>query len=81
MQEDLEILEKQLAVNNKRIKKLEEHKKSTELELKKLQSKKELEVLLETLKRIEKNLKIEYKMHEGIIKAMNSQEFNQHGNE
>ena len=49
-------------MDNGRIKRLEEHKK---LELKNPTSK-------ETMKRIERNLQIEYEKHDGIIKTMNS---------
>ena len=59
-------------VNNERIKKLEAHKKITESEMKNLDSSKDQWTILETMRRIEKNLKIEYELHEGIVKAINS---------
>ncbi len=70
--EDLDLLHKQLETNQKRIKKLKEHKKSTESELANNKSNKDQERLFETLKRIKHNLDIEYKTHEGINKAMNN---------
>ena len=72
MNEDLDLLEKQLEVNNERLKKLEEHKKSIEPELKNPKSEKDYERLLETMKRLDHNLQIEHKNHDGIIKAINS---------
>jgi len=72
MNEDLDLLEKQLEVNNKRLKKLEEHKESIEPELKNPKSKKDYERLLETIKRLDHNLQIEHKNNDGIIKAINS---------
>lgn len=72
VQDDLDLLKKQLEVNDKRLKKLEEHKKSIEPELKNPQSKEDCERLLETMKRLDRNLQIEYKQRDGIIKAMNS---------
>jgi hypothetical protein len=72
MSEDLDLLEKQLEVNNERLKKLEEHKKSIEPELKNPKSEKDYERLLETMKRLDHNLQIEHKNHDGIIKAINS---------
>ncbi len=72
MNEDLDLLEKQLEVNNERLKKLEEHKKSIEPEVKNPKSEKDYERLLETMKRLDHNLQIEHKNHEGIIKAINS---------
>ena len=71
-EEDLDLLDKQLMVNNERIEKLEEHKKITESEMKNLDSSNDQHVIMETMKRIEKNLKIEYELHEGIIKTINS---------
>ena len=73
-EEDLDLLEKQLKVNNERIRKLEEHKKITESELRTMNSEDRQQTVMETMKRIEKNLKIEYELHEGIIKALNSKE-------
>ena len=64
----LDLLDQELLVNNGRIKKLEEHKK---LEL---ENPKNPESHLETIKRIEKNLKIEYTKRDGIIKTMNSKD-------
>ena len=58
----LKLLEKEKRVNDKRIKKLEEHRKS---ELKNPTSE-------ETMKRIERNLQIEYEKCDGITKTMNS---------
>ncbi len=72
MNEDLDLLEKQLEVNNERLKKLEEHKKSIEPELKNPKSEKDFERLLETMKRLDHNLQIEHKNNDGIIKAINS---------
>jgi hypothetical protein len=72
VQDDLDLLKKQLEVNDKRLKKLEEHKKSIEPELKNPKSKKDYERLLETMKRLDRNLQIEYKQRDGITKAMNS---------
>jgi len=71
MDEDFELLEKELKVNDQRIKKLEEHKKSVEPELKNPKSGEDRERLLETMKRIEKNLQIEYRKRDGIINAIN----------
>ena len=70
--EHLELLEKQLDVNSKRIKKLEEHKKSSERELKNTKSGDN--VIVETLRRLDHNLEIEYNQRKGIIKAMNSKD-------
>ena len=70
--QDLDLLDKQLEVNDMRIKKLEEHKKSTKYELKNPKSKEDYERLSETMKRIDHNLKIEYAQHDGIIKAITS---------
>ncbi len=58
----LDLLDEEKRVNDARIKKLEEHKKS---ELKN-------PTLEETMKRIERNLQIEYKKRDGIIKTMYS---------
>jgi len=58
----LDLLDKEKIVNDGKIKRLEEHKRS---ELKNPTSK-------ETMKRIERNLQIEYEKHDGIIKMMNS---------
>jgi len=64
----LNLLDQELLVNIQRIKKLEEHKK---LELK---DPKNSETHLETIKRIEHNLQIEYKKRDGIVKTMNSKD-------
>ena len=71
MDEDFELLEKELKVNDQRIKKLEEHKKMVEPELKNPKSEEDNQRLLETMRRIEKNLQIEYKKRDGIINAIN----------
>ena len=71
MDKELDLLKKQLEVNDRRIKKLEEHKKSIEPGLKNPKSKKDYELLLETMTRLEHNLQIEYQNHDGIINAMN----------
>ena len=72
MTDNSDLLEKQLEVNNQRIKKLEQHKKSIEPELKNPKSEKDYERLKETMKRLEKNLQFEYKQHDKIIKAISS---------
>jgi len=64
----LDLLDEELIVNDQRIKKLEEHKKS-ELNNPKSQNS---ETSLETMKRIEHNLQLEYKKRDGIIKMINS---------
>mgnify|MGYP000356541710 CR=1 FL=1 len=64
----LDLLDQQLKVNEERINKLEEHKKY-ELENSKSENK---ETHLETMKRLEHNLQLEYKKRDGIIKTMNS---------
>ena len=64
----LDLLDQELLVNDARIKKLEEHKK---LEL---ENPKNPESHLETIKRIERNLEIEYKKRDGIIKTINSKD-------
>ena len=74
MTDDLDLLEKQLEVNNKRIKKLKEHKESLGPELKNTKSITDRKRLLETMKRLDYNLKIEYKQRDGIIAAMNSKD-------
>ena len=73
MTDDLELLKKQLEVNNERIKKLRKHKESVEFELKNLKSEKDHEMLQEMMKRLDRNLKIEYEQHERIIQAINSE--------
>ena len=73
MASNLNLLKKQLEVNNIRLKKLEEHKKSIEPELKNPKSEGDSKRLLEIMKRIDRNLQIEYKQRDGIIKAMNSE--------
>jgi len=72
MKDDLDLLKKQLEVNDERLKKLEEHKKSIEPELKNHKSESDYKRLLETMKRLDYNLQIEYKQRDGIIKAINS---------
>lgn len=64
----LDLLEQELVVNEQRIKKLEEHKNS---ELKNPKSTNP-KTRLETMKRIEHNLQLEYKKRDGIIKMINS---------
>jgi uncharacterized Zn finger protein (UPF0148 family) len=64
----LDLLDQQLKVNQKRINKLEEHKKH-ELENPKSENP---EIHLETIKRLEYNLQLEYKKRDGITKTMNS---------
>jgi hypothetical protein len=64
----LDLLSQQLKVNQKRIDKLEEHKKH-ELENPKSENP---ETRLETMKRLEYNLQLEHKKRDGIIKTMNS---------
>lgn len=64
----LDLLDQQLKVNEERINKLEEHKK---YELKNPKSENQ-ETHLETMKRLEDNLQLEYKKRDGIIKTMNS---------
>ena len=73
--DDLELLEEQQKVNNNRIKKLEEHKKQVEPKTRDLDSSfEEKKILFETMKRLEKNLKIEYELQKGILKAIESKE-------
>ena len=67
----LDLLDQELIVNDKRIKKLEEHKKS---ELNNPKSTNP-QTILETMKRIEYNLQLEHKKHDGIIKMINSTNF------
>lgn len=74
MDEDSILLKKELEVNNQRLKKLEEHKKSIEPQLKNPKSNEESQRLLETMKRLEKNLQIEYKKRDGIINAIKTKE-------
>ncbi|WP_297441011.1 hypothetical protein [Nitrosopumilus sp.] len=64
----LDLLDRELLVNNERIKKLEEHKKSE------LKNPKNPQTHLETIKRLEHNLQLEYKKRDGIVKTMNSNE-------
>ena len=70
---NMDLLKKQLEVNNDRLKKLENHKKSIEPELNNPRSEEDLKRLLETLKRLDRNLEIEHKQRKGIIQAMNSE--------
>ena len=72
MKDDSELLRKQLEVNDERLRKLEEHKKSVESQLKNLPANKDNTFLLEIIKRLDHNLQIEYKQRDGIIKAINS---------
>ena len=73
--DDLELLEEQQKVNNNRIKKLEEHKKKVEPKTRDLDSSfEEKKILFETMKRLEKNLKIEYELQKGILRAIESKE-------
>ncbi|AFS82618.1 hypothetical protein [Candidatus Nitrosopumilus sediminis] len=74
MDEDSILLKKELEINNQRLKKLEEHKKSIEPQLKNPKSNEESQRLLETMKRLEKNLQIEYKKRDGIINAIKTKE-------
>jgi hypothetical protein len=66
----LDLLDNQLKINDERIKKLKEHKKS-ELNNPKSENP---EIHLETMKRLEYNLQLEYKKRDGIIKTMNSKD-------
>ena len=66
----MDLLDKQLNVNSERIKKLEEHKRSVESELKSHKSEVDHKRLLETMKRLVHNLQIEYEQREGITKAI-----------
>ena len=70
---NLDLLKKQLDVNKRRLKKLENHKKSIEPELNDPQSEEDFKRLLETLKRLDRNLQIEYKQRDGITQAINSE--------
>ena len=72
--EDLELLEEQQKVNTNRIKKLEEHKKEVDSKMKNLSLSEDKKVLSETIRRLEKNLKIEYEVQKGILKAIESKE-------
>ncbi len=74
MDEDLDLLKKELKVNDERLKKLEEHKKSITPELENSTSEDDRLRILETMRRLEKNLNIEYKKREGIIHAIKSKE-------
>ena len=67
-------MERQQKVNSDRIQKLEEHRKTIEPQMKNLTSEEERKVLFETMKRLEKNLKIEYELQKGILKAIESKE-------
>ena len=71
---DLELLEEQQKINVNRIKKLEEHKNEVESKLKDLSSFEDKKVLTETMKRLEKNLRIEYELQKGIFRAIESKE-------
>ena len=72
MSDDSELLQEQLRVNERRIKKLEEHKKLAESQLKDPKFKTKYDMLKETLKRLDHNLKFEYKQRDGILSAINS---------
>ena len=72
MKDDSELLKKQLDVNDERLQKLGEHKKSVELQLKNLDANKDHTFLLEIMKRLDHNLQIEYKQRNGILKAIRS---------
>ena len=74
MSEDSELLQEQLNVNERRIKKLEEHKKQTESQLNDPKLEAKYDMLNETMKRLEYNLKFEYKQRDGILSAMNSKD-------
>jgi hypothetical protein len=75
MSDDSELLKTQLDVNDERLRKLGEHKKSVELQLKNLKSEKDHRFLLEIMKRLDDNLQIEYRQHDGILKALNSKNY------
>ena len=64
----LDLLDQELKINDERITKLEEHKKS-ELNYPKSTNP---QISLETMKRIEHNLQLEYKKRDEIIKMINS---------
>jgi hypothetical protein len=72
MNDDSKLLRKQLDVNDERLRKLVDHKKSVESQLKNLLASKDDTFLLEIMKRLDHNLQIEYKQRDGIIKAINS---------
>ena len=74
MADDSELLQEQLRVNERRIKKLEKHKKLTESQLKDPKFETKNEVLKETMKRLDYNLQFEYKQRDGILSAINSKE-------
>ena len=74
MADDSELLNEQFRINNERIKKLEQHKKEVEPELNNPKSEKDHERLLETMKRLEKNLQFEYKQRKEIINALKSKD-------
>lgn len=69
---DLDLLESQQSVNSARIKKLEEHKKSVESEMANPASEEDKARLSETMKRLNHNLNIEYKLQKGILEAIDS---------
>lgn len=75
MSDDSELLKTQLDVNDERLRKLGEHKKSVELQLKNLKSEKDHRFLLEIMKRLDNNLQIEYVQRDGILKALNSKNY------
>ena len=74
MKSNLDLLKKQLEVNDSRLKKLEKHKKSIELESHNPKSEEDSKRLLETMNRLDHNLQIEYKQRDGIINALNSED-------
>ena len=74
MSEDSELLQEQLKVNERRIKKLEEHKKLTASQLKDPKLEAKYDMLNETMKRLEYNLKFEYKQRDGLLSAINSKD-------
>lgn len=73
MNDDSELLKKQLKVNDHRLRKLEKHKISVELQLKNPRSKNDSDFLLEVMKRLDHNLQLERKQREGILNAINSE--------
>ena len=75
MGDDSELLKNQLDVNGERLRKLGEHKKSVELQLKNLKSEKDHRFLLEIMKRLDNNLQTEYRQRDGILKALNSKNY------
>ena len=66
----LNLLNKELRINDKRIKKLQDH---TKLEAENPSSK-DPKTHLETVERLEYNLQLEYRKRDGIIKTINSKD-------